>query len=341
MSTETSPKRVPGAISPEAHDGAAASSATGEAASPETLGGPASPTAADGSTAPAGSGAPTAPTTTTAVPRDPTVSAPPPTRRRGGAWAAAWPILVAIAGIFAVWYLVSYLVLPEDQRFLLPPPHEVYAGAFGDERVIRPMLDALLNTTEVAAVGLLLAAVLGIGWAVLMSLAGWAERILYPYAVILQTIPILALVPLVGIWFGYGFAARVIVCVIIALFPMISTTLFGLQSASRAAHDLFTLHRSGRAQRLTKLTLPAALPSVFTGLRTAAGLSVIGALVGDYFFQQGPAGIGGLLRTYTLRLQMDALFTAITLTALFGVAVFALFALLDRLIIGRWYGARA
>jgi NitT/TauT family transport system permease protein len=304
MTTDTSPKRVPGAASP------GTSTANGEAPSPVT------PTAPDSPAADGGSASPVEPATTAPVRRDPTVSAPPPSRR-GGAWAATWPILVAIAGIFAVWYLVSYLVLPDDQRFLLPPPHEVYAGAFGDERVIRPMLEALLNTTEVAAVGLLLAAGLGIGWAVLMSLAGWAERILYPYAVILQTIPILALVPLVGIWFGYGFAARVIVCVIIALFPMISTTLFGLQSASRAAHDLFTLHRSGRA-----------------------GLSVIGALVGDYFFQQGPAGIGGLLRTYTLRLQMDALFTAITLTALFGVAVFALFALLDRLIIGRWYGAR-
>ncbi|MGO1581756.1 MAG: ABC transporter permease [Actinomycetaceae bacterium] len=300
-------------------------------------------TTADAGPADAG-GAPAS--TSTADATSAVVTGPGPARRGrargrlGDVVAAAWPIAVALLGIVAIWYVVSYLVLPEDQRFLLPPPHEVYAGALGDVRVLGPMLDARGNTVVVAMAGLALAAVVGIGWAVLMSLAGWVEKVLYPYAVILQTIPILALVPLIGIWFGYGFPARVIVCVIIALFPMISTTLFGLRSAGTAAHDLFTLHRAGRFQRLAHLTLPAAVPSMFTGLRTAAGLSVIGALVGDYFFQQGPAGIGGLLRTYTLRLQMDALFTAITLTALFGVVVFAIFAVLDSVVIGRWYGPR-
>ena len=93
-----------------------------------------------------------------------------------------------------------------------------------------------------------------------------------------------ALSALIGIWLGYAFPARVAVCVIIALFPMIANTLFGLQSASAAAHDLFTLNKATRWQRLTKLQFPAAVPSIFTGLRNAAGLSVIGAIVGDYFF---------------------------------------------------------
>jgi NitT/TauT family transport system permease protein len=165
-----------------------------------------------------------------------------------------------------------------------------------------------------------------------------AERVLYPYAVILQTIPILALVPLIGIWMGYGFPARVVVCVIIAIFPMIANTLFGLQSATAAAHDLLTLNKATRWQRLTKLQFPAAVPAIFTGLRNAAGLAVIGAIVGDYFFQQGAIGIGGLLRVYTERLQTDALLTAVTLTALFGVVVFTVFAVLDRAVVGRWYG---
>ncbi len=96
---------------------------------------------------------------------------------------------------------------------------------------------------------------------------------------------------------------------IIAVFPMIANTLFGLQSASAAAHDLFTLNKATRWQRLLKLQFPAAVPSIFTGLRNAAGLSVIGAIVGDFFFQQGAPGIGGLLRVYTQRLQMEALLT--------------------------------
>ena len=248
------------------------------------------------------------------------------------------PTVGALVGFLAVWYAVTYLLLPAKQRFLLPPPHEVYGGAFSNPQLMGPMLDALVRTFAVALVGLAIAVVFGISYAVVMSQWSWAEKILYPYAVILQTIPILALVPLIGIWLGYAFPARVAVCVIIALFPMIANTLFGLQSASAAAHDLFTLNKATRWQRLTKLQFPAAVPSIFTGLRNAAGLSVIGAIVGDYFFQQGAPGIGGLLRVYTQRLQMEALLTAVTLTALFGVAVFTVFAVLDRAVVGRWYG---
>jgi NitT/TauT family transport system permease protein len=251
------------------------------------------------------------------------------------------PIVGALAGFLALWYAVTYLVLPAKQRFLLPPPHEVYGGAFSNPQLMGPMLDALGRSFAVALVGLAIAVVLGIGYAVVMSQWSWAEKVLYPYAVILQTIPILALVPLIGIWLGYGFSARVVVCVIIALFPMIANTLFGLQTASAAAHDLFTLNKSTRWQRLTKLQFPAAVPSIFTGLRNAAGLSVIGAIVGDYFFQQGAPGIGGLLRVYTQRLQMEALLTAVTLTALFGVVIFTVFAVLDRAVVGRWYGRTA
>lgn len=259
----------------------------------------------------------------------------------GGALARALPILAAIAGIVVVWYAVTYLVLDPAQRFLLPPPHETFGTTLGNPALMGPMLEALGRSVAVALVGLVIAVVLGVGQAVVMSQWRFAERVLYPYAVILQTVPILALVPLIGIWMGYGFPARVVVCVIIAVFPMISNTFFGLQSASAAAHDLFRLNRATRAQVLLKLQFPAAVPSIFTGLRNAAGLSVIGAIVGDFFFQQGAPGIGGLLRVYTLRLQMGTLLTAVTLTALFGVAVFTVFALLDRAVVGRWYGSGA
>jgi NitT/TauT family transport system permease protein len=258
--------------------------------------------------------------------------------RLGTAAAKAASIVGALAGLALLWYAVTYLVLSPRQRFLLPPPHEAFGGALGDPRVMGPMLDALARTAAVAVIGLLVAVVVGITYAVVMSQSVWAERILYPYAVILQTIPILALVPLIGIWLGYSFPARVVVCVIVALFPMIANTLFGLQSASAAAHDLFTLNKATRWQRLLKLQFPAAVPSIFTGLRNAAGLSVIGAIVGDFFFQQGAPGIGGLLRVYTQRLQMEALLTSVTLTALFGVLVFSVFAVLDRAVVGRWYG---
>ena len=121
---------------------------------------------------------------------------------------------------------------------------------------------------------------------------------MFPYMVMLQAIPILAIVPLIAFWFGTGQTSRVIVCVIISLFPIIVNTLFGLQSADRGMHDLFTLQHANRWTRLRKLMFPAALPAIFAGLRISAGLSVIGAIVGDFFFGQGEAGIGQLLRKY-------------------------------------------
>src|SRR5262249_59129984 len=136
-------------------------------------------------------------------------------------------------------------------------------------------------TTRVAAVGLAIAAALGIGLAVVMTRARWVERSLYPYAVVLQTVPILAMVPLIGFWFGFGFGSRVLVCVLIALFPIIANTLFGLRSVQRGFRDLFALHRAGRLSRLVRLELPAALPAILTGLRISARLSVTGAIVGD------------------------------------------------------------
>lgn len=268
----------------------------------------------------------------------PAAEAAPPRSAARSAVRSSVPIIGALVAFVALWYAVTYLVLPAKQRFLLPPPHEVYGSAFSNPQLMGPMMEALARSFAVALIGLAAAVVLGISYAVVMSQWAWAEKVLYPYAVILQTIPILALVPLIGIWLGYSFLARVAVCVIIALFPMVANTLFGLQSASAAAHDLFTLNKATRWQRLTKLQFPAAVPSIFTGLRNAAGLSVIGAIVGDYFFQQGSPGIGGLLRVYTQRLQMEALLTSVTLTALFGVVIFTIFAVLDRAVVGRWYG---
>lgn len=253
----------------------------------------------------------------------------------------AVPILAAIVGIVVIWYGVTYGILDPARRFLLPPPQDVLLDTVPNANVMSPMLSALWQTVSVAVIGLVITVGIGLSYATVMSQWRFAEKVLYPYAVILQTIPILALTPLIGIWMGYGFSARVVVTVIIALFPMISNTLFGLQSASRESHDLFTLNRASALQRITKLQFPAALPSIFTGLRQAAGLAVIGAIVGDFFFQQGKPGIGGLLRVYTLRLNMEPLFMAIILTALFGVVVFSIFAALDTAVIGRWYGARA
>ena len=178
----------------------------------------------------------------------------------------------------------------------------------------------------------------GSAWrAVLMSQAKIAERAIFPYMVTLQAIPILAIVPLIGFWFQFGFNSRVLVCVLISLFPIITNTLFGLKSSDQAHHDLFTLHHATRLQRLLKLQLPGALPAIVSGWRIAAGLSVVGAIVGDFFFRQGDPGIGRLSDDYRARLQSDQLFASVALSSLLGLIVFWGFGLLGQLLVGSWH----
>ena len=266
-------------------------------------------------------------------------SAPPrrrPRRPRQVLAVSLPPVVLGIA-IVGMWYLISYGVLEERRRFLLRPPHQVIRVGFLEWDNLSDMLVALWSSTRVAVIGLTIAIVLGFLVAIVMSQAKFAERAIFPYMVTLQAIPILALVPLVGFWFGYGRTSRVFVCVIIALFPIIVNTLFGLQSAERGMHDLFTLHHANRLVRLRKLMFPAALPAIFAGLRISAGLSVIGAVVGDFFFGAGEAGIGQLLKKYAVQLDGEQLLASVILTAMLGVVVFWTFGWLQTRVIGKWY----
>ena len=242
-------------------------------------------------------------------------------------------LVLAIAG----WYAVSYLVLTPERRFLLPPPHEVVRVGFLDRHNLMDLLRALALSAQVAMTGLAIAVVVGIGLAVVMSQTRWLERSLFPYAVVLQTVPIVALAPAFGFWFGFGFSSRVLVCVLIGIFPIIANTLFGLRSVADSHRDLFALHHARSLIRLVKLEIPAAAPSIFTGLRIAAGLSVIGAVVGDFFFKQGQPGIGVLIEIYRTRLQSEQLFAAVILASLFGLTVFWTFGFMARTVVGRWH----
>jgi NitT/TauT family transport system permease protein len=246
------------------------------------------------------------------------------------------PSLLVFVLILALWYAVTYLVLSSDTRYLMPPPDQVL------RQLVTPataseIFQALGLSAEVAVIGLLIAIVLGMTWAILMSQGKWVETALFPYAVFLQCVPILALVPLIGFWFGFDLPARVIVCVMISLFPIVSNTLFGLQSVDRAQRELFRLQGASRWTVLTKLQLPAAAPAIFAGLRISAGLSVIGALVGDFFFQQGTPGLGALINQYQQTVASAQLFAAIVVASLFGVLVFLFFGAMARLAIGKWY----
>jgi NitT/TauT family transport system permease protein len=259
----------------------------------------------------------------------------------GRPWKERIGPFVVFAGFIGLWYLISGWAIDsvfDKPAFLVPPPHQVIAESFFDSARIRgEMLGGVWLSAQVAFLGLAIAIVIGMSLAVLMSRARWIERSLFPYAVALQAVPILAFVPLIGSFFGFNFTARVFVCVVISVFPIIANTLFGLLSADAGQHDLFTLHGASRRRRLFSLQFPAAMPSIFTGLRISAGLSVIGAVVGDFFFRQGEAGIGRLIDVYRSRNDNPQMYGAVILAALLGIAVFWLFGFISRLAVGKWH----
>ncbi|CAA0108336.1 Riboflavin transport system permease protein RibX [Mycolicibacterium vanbaalenii] len=247
------------------------------------------------------------------------------------------PSLVLFAGL-GLWLAVTYLLLDERRRFLLPPPWAVAHTGLIDQESRSAIFSALAQTATVALTGLTVAILLGVTIAILMSQARWVEESIYPYAVIVQTLPIVAIVPLVGLWLGFNFQSRVIVCVVMSLFPIITNTLFGLKSADPGLHDLATLHRASRWTRLRTIAFPNALPAMFTGIRIAGGLSVIGAIVSDFFFRQGYPGIGRLLDIYRANLNYEGLLAAIFASSSLGIVVFWFIGWLGQRVTGAWTG---
>lgn len=245
-------------------------------------------------------------------------------RRRPSMGRVIAPVLV-LAFALALWSFASKVLLDPARRFLLPPPEDVLRKGVLDSANFTEILVALGSTTRVALVGLGIAIAIGVVLAIVMSQARWVEYSLYPYAIVLQTIPILAVVPLLGFWFGFDFESRVIVCVLVSLFPLITNTLYGLKSVDAGHHDLFSLYGANRMERLFHLELPAALPAMITGFKISSGLAVIGAIVADFFFRQGDPGIGRLIDIYRQRLATEQLMTALFMSSLVGLALFFCF----------------
>ncbi len=240
------------------------------------------------------------------------------------------PPAIIFALFIGFWYLVSLVILSSRIQFILPPPHEVLTEGIFNYDAIRPTLIGLWETARVTLLGFAIAIILGIGLAILMSQARFFERMIFPYAVTLQAVPIVAIAPLIALWAGYGLKSKIIVTIIIAIFPIITNTLFGLRSVSSEMNDLFRLHVStqgirARFQKISKLQFRAAVPSMFAGLRIAAGLALIGTIVAEFFFKGTKAeGLGKLISDKYVPASGfgPELYTAIIITCLLGLALF-------------------
>jgi NitT/TauT family transport system permease protein len=214
---------------------------------------------------------------------------------------------------------------------LLPPPSAVARAAWSQSGILWP---ALAATTGAVLAGLAMSAGAGVLAAVALSTSRWVERAFYPYAIFFQIVPIVAIAPLLVIWFGYGRRAVIAAAFIVSVFPVIANTLAGLLSVDPALRDLFRLYGAGRLARLVKLVMPWALPDLLTGLRVAAGLAVIGAIVGEFV---GGGGLGVVVLEAMRQQRTDLVFAAILHASLLGLALFAAVNGLSRLLLRRWH----
>jgi NitT/TauT family transport system permease protein len=262
---------------------------------------------------------------------------PPVTERSSGngalrALRVALPVVVFAAGLLAWELVVRVKAIPP---YVLPAPSAIVLTLVSDWAVLsRSLAVTLLTTLE----GFVAASIGGIALALLFNVSKWVEYSLFPYAVILQVTPVIAIAPLLLIYLDQQTA--VVVCAfIVAFFPVLSNTTLGLNSVDRNLAGLFQLYGATRPQTLRLLKLPSALPYILGGLRIAGGLSLIGAVVAE--IAAGTAGAGSGL-AYRIaesgyRLNIPRMFAALLLLSLAGIVIYGVLALVSHLVLRRWH----
>ncbi len=251
---------------------------------------------------------------------------------RSGFVSAGSVLLVAVA-VGCLWHLAVRLFdLP---KILLPTPFEVAIAGWEHRG---PLLWGTLVTGAAAAISLACAVALGTGISILFSQSATIRRAFFPYIVFLQTVPIVAISPLLVIWSGYEFRTTVIATVIICLFPIINNVTTGLASATKEHDELFRLYGAGRIKRLFWLQLPTAVPYLVLGMRISSGLAVVGAIVAEFFVSNGSAyeGLGVMMTGWQGLSKTDALMAALFASTLLGLILFASVRLLAATLLRRW-----
>lgn len=243
------------------------------------------------------------------------------------------PLTIMVLAIIA-WDRIC--VWNEIPRYILPRPHEVMATLVEDFALL---FDSLLVTLKITFLSLLLAVAGGVGLSVLFTQSKWVEMSFFPFAVILQVTPIVAIFPLINIYVENQTAKLLLCAWIVAFFPILSNTTLGLNSVDRNLLDLFKLNGATRWQTLRYLRLPAAMPYFLGGLKIAGGLALIGAVVAE--FVAGSAGQSSGLASRIIeagyRLNAPRLFAALILISLTGIVIFLVLSWLSNRVLRRWH----
>jgi NitT/TauT family transport system permease protein len=243
------------------------------------------------------------------------------------------PVLMGIV-MLALWEgLVRAMAIPP---YILPGPILVAKTLVSDWGTLWP---ALVVTLSITLQALLAAVLVGVLLALLFSLSRWIELSLFPYAIILQVTPIVAIAPLIIAWVDDVNVSLLICAWLVAFFPILSNTVLGLRSVDRNLLDLFGLYGASRWRTLLDLRLPAALPYFLGGLRISGGLALIGAVVAEFVAGSGgrESGLAYRILESGYQLKIPRMFAALVLISAAGIAIYMLLSLVSHLLLRRWH----
>jgi NitT/TauT family transport system permease protein len=248
--------------------------------------------------------------------------------------------LAVFAALLVVWQAIIWIF--SVPPYMLPPP---WAVTLAVGKRFHSLLISFAITAEEAAGGLAASIVVGVLVALLFAQSRWVRKMLYPYTILLQTVPIIAVSPLILMWVGSGISAVALIAFIISLAPIIANTTQGLISVEENYVHLFLMHNASPAQILFKLRLPHAIPSLFVGMRIASGIAVIGAITGELYAgssQVGQGGLGYSILYASSQLQTDYLFALVLAATVLGFAFFFIVMFLEWYFLHKWHeSARA
>ena len=243
------------------------------------------------------------------------------------------PVAVAIV-LLAAWQLA--VMFYEVPSYLVPSPLRIAQTMIEDRDLL---LGSLWVTAEIALTALAIAVLAGVATALLFAQSRIIEASLLPYAILLQVTPIVAIAPLIIIWVKDTHVALVLCAVVVAIFPIISSTSVGLRSIDPGLADLFRMSRATRLQTLVRLRIPSALPYFFAGLRVASGLALIGAVVAEFVAGTGGQGAGLAYQILMAGIQLNVprLFAALVLITLAGIALYTSVGVASHVLLTRWH----
>ena len=245
------------------------------------------------------------------------------------------PLLAGMVLVLA--YMALRAQLEPHRLFLMPSLDGLWSQAFSRPDVLTALAQAAAMTLAIALAGLCISIPAGMVLGIVMFRLRALERAILPYLVALQSLPVLAIVPLLQTAFGYGVLPKVLVVALFTFFAIPTTLLLGLKSMDRGVLDLFRLQRANWLVTLWKAGLPSAAPTLFAGLRLSASLAVIGAIVSELFFMSGSGGLGQMLVNTKLDFKYEQMYAALIAASLLSILVHAAFGWLGNCLFAHWH----